>query len=273
MLRASSFTASLGFHASLLAAFMLFVPQMDESPFEDMSLPVDIITIDEFTQIMTGEQPSPAEKSTKQEAQQAVLETAPVAPPEPAENMMPVPDAVPENLPEVAPDDMPAEAPAPQAFKVANPMPRVRPSPPSKTSTFLDISRVQQLLNKIPEAAQAEIAEDSDAQTQEAFGQLTLNETDGFKAQVGRCWSPPSGARDAERLMVKIRVGLARDGRISGGPLVVNRQHLADPYFRSAAEAVLRAINGCQPYEMPPAKYRLWKDMQLTFDPLQMLGG
>ena len=37
--------------------------------------------------------------------------------------------------------------------------------------------------------------------------------------------------------MVKIRVGLARDGHISGGPLVVNRQHLADPYFRSAAEA------------------------------------
>ena len=137
MLRSSSFTASLGFHASLLAVFMLWAPQMDESPFEDMSLPVDIITIDEFTQIMTGEEPSPAETSTQEEARQAVLETAPpaskAAPPELAENLMPIGDAV----PEVTPDDMPAETAAPQSFKVANPMPRARPSPPSKTSTIL----------------------------------------------------------------------------------------------------------------------------------------
>jgi len=271
MLRTSSFTASLSFHFCLFAALMLWAPQMDKSAFEDMSLPVDIITIDEFTQIMTGEEPSPADITTKDQTPQAVLEAAPVAPPEPAENVMPIPETATQS----APDDMPADTvePAAPAFKVANPLPRVRPSPPRKSSSILDISRVQQLLNKIPEADQADIAEDSEELTQEAFGRLTLNERDGFKAQVGRCWSPPSGARDAETLMVEIRVGLAQDGRISGGPIVVNRQHLNNPFFRSAAEAVLRAINGCQPYQMPAAKYRLWKDMQLTFDPLQMLGG
>ena len=79
---------------------------------------------------------------------------------------------------------------------------------------------------------------------------LTLNEIDAFRTQMRRCWNPPSGARNAEDLIVQ-GVSLAPNGMISAGPKVMNRTQLGDR-FRAAAESVLRAIRRCQPFEMPP---------------------
>jgi hypothetical protein len=59
---------------------------------------------------------------------------------------------------------------------------------------------------------------------------------------------------------------------ISAGPIVVNRSQLGDPFFRAAAESVLRAIRRCQPFNMPVEKYKSWRDIELTFDPRKMLG-
>ena len=102
---------------------------------------------------------------------------------------------------------------------------------------------------------------------------LTLNEIDAFRTQMRRCWNPPSGARNAEDLVVQVRVSLAPNGMISAGPKVMNRGQLGDPFFRAAAESVLRAIRRCQPFEMPPEKYAAWRDIELKFDPGKMLGG
>jgi hypothetical protein len=100
-----------------------------------------------------------------------------------------------------------------------------------------------------------------------------LNEIDAFRAQMRRCWNPPSGARNAEDLIVQVRVSLAPNGMISAGPKVMNRAQLGDPFFRAAAESVLRAIRRCQPFKMPPEKYAAWRDIELKFDPGKMLGG
>jgi hypothetical protein len=48
---------------------------------------------------------------------------------------------------------------------------------------------------------------------------------------------------------------------------------LGDPFFRAAAESVLRAIRRCQPFNMPVEKYASWRNIELTFDPSRMLGG
>ena len=74
------------------------------------------------------------------------------------------------------------------------------------------------------------------------FGAVDLNEVDAFRAQMRRCWSPPAGAKQAENLVVQVRLSLTPGGLISAGPVVVNRRLLGDPFFRAAAESVLRAI-------------------------------
>jgi hypothetical protein len=148
-----------------------------------------------------------------------------------------------------------------------------RPSlPKPKPKPLLDIGQVRALLDKTPDAAPAERVDAAIRHETPSAPKLTLNEIDAFRAQMRRCWSPPSGARQAENLMVNVRLSLSPSGAILAGPVVVNRGQLGDPFFRAAAESVLRAIRRCQPFSMPVEKYASWRDIELKFDPSKMLG-
>ena len=50
--------------------------------------------------------------------------------------------------------------------------------------------------------------------------------------------------------------------------LVVNKEKLNDPSFRTAAEAAMRAVNNpdCSPLLLPADKYEQWKEINFTFD-------
>lgn len=100
---------------------------------------------------------------------------------------------------------------------------------------------------------------------------MSANEIDAFRAQISRCWTPPVGGLGGDRIIVKLRIGLNKDGSLALPPAIANR--VVSPYFRPAAESALRAVMQCQPYRMPPEKYDQWRDMLLTFDPRQMYGG
>ena len=102
--------------------------------------------------------------------------------------------------------------------------------------------------------------------------EMSLSEIDAFRAQIRACWSVPAGAKNAESLVVRVRVQLDPSGRPIAKK-VINRAQLTDSFFLSAAESVLRAIERCQPYKMPPEKYESWREMELNFDPSKMLNG
>ena len=42
------------------------------------------------------------------------------------------------------------------------------------------------------------------------------------------------------------------------------------PLYDVAADAARRAVIQCQPYKLPPQKYEVWKDVQVTFDPREL---
>ena len=46
-----------------------------------------------------------------------------------------------------------------------------------------------------------------------------------------------------------------------------------DRYFQAAAEAARRAVLNvnCQPLQLPPDKYEIWKEIRFNFDPSKML--
>jgi outer membrane biosynthesis protein TonB len=254
---------SLGLHVGLALLVGLWTPFLQRPDLIDQSLPVDIITVEEFTRLL--EAPEPQE---------------PTPPPEVAAPEVRAPDATqapPDAMPELEakkpepekPQDKPKET-APQRFKVASPTPLARPAREPKP--LLDIGQVQALLNKTPDAPKPQ-PQVNDTQEEAVGARLTLNEVDAFRAQMRRCWSPPAGAREAENLVVLVRLSLTPAGMISAGPVVANRRQLGDPFFRAAAESVLRAILRCQPFSMPVEKYQAWRNIELTFDPRRMLGG
>ena len=100
---------------------------------------------------------------------------------------------------------------------------------------------------------------------------MTRSELDALRSQISRCWNPPIGVADADNLIIRLRLQLNRDGTLSGPPRLANSS--PDLLFRIAAESAIRAVRRCQPYEMPPEKYGLWRDVNVTFDPREMFGG
>ena len=44
-------------------------------------------------------------------------------------------------------------------------------------------------------------------------------------------------------------------------------------FYKVLAESALRAVRLCQPLKVPPTGYEKWKDLQLNFNPAEMLKG
>ena len=44
-------------------------------------------------------------------------------------------------------------------------------------------------------------------------------------------------------------------------------------FYKVLAESALRAVRLCQPLKVPPTGYDNWKDLQLNFNPTEMLKG
>lgn len=103
---------------------------------------------------------------------------------------------------------------------------------------------------------------------------MTMSEIDAIRYQIQQCWSIPAGARDAENLVVRIKVFLNSDGSLSKAPEIVGGNGASDPFYRTAAESARRAILKCSPLKnLPAAKYARWREITLTFNPRDMLGG
>ena len=265
MLLPRNFLASLALHAGLIFIIGFWTPMLNKARMTDQNLPIEIITIDQFTRLVE-EATMPDETKARQEPT-AHERTSAAA--EAQADTMPMLDAEEKSK---APAALTQQAvPEEPRFRVETPEPLARPVREPKS--LLDVGRVQALLNKTPDQKATDSGLTKSDNGLSASERLTLNEVDAFRSQMRRCWSPPAGAKQAENLVVQVRLSLTPGGLISAGPVVVNRRLLGDPFFRAAAESVLRAIRRCQPFSMPAEKYASWRNIELTFDPRKMLGG
>lgn len=260
-----NFLASLALHAGLIFIIGFWTPMLSKARMTDQSLPIEIITIDQFTRLV--EETTMPNKTKARQEPTAHEQTSAAA--NVQSDAMPLPDA--SQKPAEQADPTQEAPPQEPRFRVETPVPLARPIKQPKP--LLDIGRVQALLNKTPDQKVEDSGMTQNDNGPSASDRLTMNEVDAFRAQMRRCWSPPAGAKQAENLIVRVRLSLTPNGAISAGPIVVNRGLLGDPFFRAAAESVLRAIRRCQPFSMPAEKYASWRNIELTFDPRTMLGG
>lgn len=80
--------------------------------------------------------------------------------------------------------------------------------------------------------------------------------------QMNRCLSIPPGAMPKSTPIINIQ--LSRDGMIIGGPTLSNP--LNEPGFRPFAEANMRALRNCAPYNIPTRfldTYNDWKNLSI----------
>ena len=257
-------------HVLVVLSAFIVLPTPEKISLPDYALPIDVITIDEFTR-MTSQDPKPETKTDQAEE----IEKPPAnirqetAPPPLADNT----DAMPLLDPKPASTPKPKEADSmPEPVNLVGddvPLARPRPAKPER-KPLLDTAAVQALLDKTPDLPEPTPPKPvADLPPGE---RMSLSEIDAFRAQIRACWSVPAGAKNAESLVVRVRVQLDTSGRPIAKK-VINRAQLTDSFFLSAAESVLRAIERCQPYKMPPEKYESWREMELNFDPSKMLNG
>jgi hypothetical protein len=247
---------SAALHVAVLFLVIVGFPTSRMTPAPLVAIPVDLATVSDTTKVKAG---------TRDAETDAPLAGKPQAPKPKAvkEKTAPKPEKQAAKK---------AEAPKPQA-KPAAPSPKLKAQASDKQAS--DSDKIAALLNKIPDAkdepepqALAEETTPVRGQTTGSEMTMSINELDALRARIADCWTPPPGGLGADAIVVKLRLKLNEDGTLEGTPTVTNRG--ASPFFQAAADSAVRAVFQCQPYALPVAKYALWRDMILNFDPSQM---
>ena len=89
-------------------------------------------------------------------------------------------------------------------------------------------------------------------------------------SQLKPCAKMPGGGGGTDTPPVNVEFRLRQDGTVEGEPVIVDRQNT--PLYNIAADATIRAIKQCAPFQLPPDKYGAWSKVSLTFDWPVMLG-
>jgi colicin import membrane protein len=167
-----------------------------------------------------------------------------------------------------------AKKPEPKKAEAKAPaLPKEQPQPQPK----FDPRKVEALLDKrVPQRLAATgntlHSVPSIGAPSEIGAQLSQSELDGLRARLAQLWNPPAGASNPDELVVLIRIKLKPDGRLADGPMVLSRGQ--SPLYNAARDSAVRALFRGQPFDMlKPEHYEQWKDIEITFDPRDMIRG
>ena len=103
---------------------------------------------------------------------------------------------------------------------------------------------------------------------------FTYQEMAALRAQIEQCWNIPVGAKNAENLVVEMRLTMNPDATVKTAMITDQSRMKSDPFFRTAGESAMRAIYNplCAPLDLPLDKFEKWKDLTLIFNPRDILG-
>jgi colicin import membrane protein len=100
---------------------------------------------------------------------------------------------------------------------------------------------------------------------------LTPGEIDALRTRISQCWKPPAGVTPATRDYVVLRILLKPDRSLAGSPVLV--EDTSTTFRPALADSAIQALMTCQPFTMlNPEHYEQWKDLELKFDPHELLG-
>ncbi len=227
-------------------------------------------------QAATPKKPEPKPKPPVKKAEKPKPKPEPKKEPEVA--ALPKPEAKKEPPPKPEPKPKAAQpAPQPRVKAKPAPKPKAKPRPRKRMSLAQLLESVKKLKPKAKTGRRERETPTArrGSPRHDASQKLSMSELDALKRQIERCWNFPAGARNAQDLVVEIKVLVNRDRTVRQASIVDVARMRRDPFYRSAAESARRAVLNprCSPLKLPPAKYDLWRSMTLRFDPREAFGG
>ena len=157
--------------------------------------------------------------------------------------------------------------------------PQIRQSSEFEKKEIVDTNQIAALIDKAKEVEALEQKKNNQitqSKKKNSFASgLSLSEEDALRAQIFGCWSVPLGLPYDENLLVRIKLQLKKDGTIMKSE-ILDHERMNRPgqkFYKVLAESALRAVRLCQPLKVPPTGYDKWKDLQLNFNPVEMLRG
>ncbi len=260
---------SILFHAFVIYMTVLTLPFMLRDPVDlPPIVSVDFIQITDKTNIPFAPKAREILEKVKED-KRVVSEQAP-----PADKAKEKPDRIPmpEDKKEIK--KIVKKKQNPEEIK-----PQIRQASEFEKKELFDPDQIAALIDKAKEE-QAETQKKSNKLTQSSVKNsfargLSLSEEDALRAQIFGCWSVPLGLPYDEKLLVRIKLKLKQDGTILKSE-ILDHERMNTPgqsFYRVLAESALRAVRICQPLKVPPTGYERWKDLQLNFDPTEMLKG
>jgi colicin import membrane protein len=103
---------------------------------------------------------------------------------------------------------------------------------------------------------------------------LSAREQDLLKSMINSqlqpCAKMPGGGGGTDTPIVNVRFQLRQDGSLDGEPVLVAPQ--SSPLYSIAADASIRAIKQCAPFQLPQDKYGAWSTVTWEFDWPVILG-
>ena len=262
---------SLTFHSVMILLTILSLPFMLREPVDlPPIVSVELIQISDKTSIpYAPKERKIIEKKKKKEKERLVSEQAP-----PSAKAKEKPDRIP------LPNEKKEEKKIVQ--KKQNPeevKPQIRQSSEFEKKDIVDTNQIAALIDKAKEVEavkQKKTDKITQSSKKNSFAtSLTLSEEDALRAQIFGCWSVPLGLPYDEDLLVRIKLNLKKDGTIMKSE-ILDHQRMNRPgqkFYKVLAESALRAVRLCQPLKVPPTGYDKWKEIQLNFNPTEMLRG
>jgi hypothetical protein len=281
----SASAISAGLHAAVLLWATLTFTGETFKVTPAQSLPVDLISEKDFSQLTKGvkdapkpvEKPKPlVEKVEKKEEPKPVEESKPKIT-EKKEVEATKHEAQPPPVPQSDPiADKLKEQPEKQEAKIEpTRLPPRRPPRPRKVERKFEPNKIAALLDKRDPQRNAAVGDTLNstrslgASASTDAAQLSQSEIDALRARLIALWNPPVGMRDGERLQITIRIRFRQDGTLADGPQVLTSGN--GSRFNAMRDSAVRAVLLGQPYTMlRPEHYKLWREIDFTFDTQSM---
>ncbi|MBN8827161.1 MAG: TonB C-terminal domain-containing protein [Sphingobacteriia bacterium] len=118
-----------------------------------------------------------------------------------------------------------------------------------------------------------ELNDKSDSSEFDPTKALSLSEKDAIKSQIEKHWNVPAGAKDAKDMLIILNILLESNGSVIDVKIVDQyKYNSGTPMYKAAVDSAVRAVYKASPLKnLPVDKYSNWKEIELTFNPSQML--
>jgi outer membrane biosynthesis protein TonB len=258
---------SLSFHAVMILLTVLSLPFMIRQPVDlPPIISVELIQISDKTNIPFAPK---ARKVIEKVKERVVSEQAP-----PAAKAKEKPDRIPLPKEQDKKKELIKKKQNPEEIE-----PEIRQASEFEKKEIINTNQIAALIDKAKEES-AKVEKSNNKLTQNSVKNsfatgLTLSEEDALRAQIFGCWTVPLGLPYEDDLLVRIKLELKQDGTISKSEILdhVRMNKPGQKFYKILAESALRAVRICQPLRVPQTGYEKWKNIQLNFNPTEMLKG